>query len=286
MGNYISSISGNQAANYSEQTGTSTAPQAPAASRSYPAGQNALFDNMPVRASNASPPRPPQVAGSALQSESRADARTLRLSIAKEVLDDVRKTYYKSPNFKSSNKGHTRVDKALEQDRLNKAGGELNELYGKYRITPRNQHVELAKRARAHNCGELSILATDLLSRKKMIAVQIAIGGTAGTHAFSAILPPGHPGRMSGYDMGSDMDKWSDDIIICDPWSNIACPAPKFKELFYEKMNKWNEAGKLLITNNPTDGYKEFSANDSKWMDAVIAGKKEIAFVPANLGTY
>jgi hypothetical protein len=194
------------------------------------------------------------------------------LRIAEEVLEQVRKTFYKPPNFKSSNKARTLVDREQENARINNAYQEI----GQWRATlPAISHHDLIdkiKRSQGHNCGELALLAVDSLLARGANAVKIGIGGDANTHGFAAIMP------MDGVDVLSrDMKNWSNNIIICDPWMNIVCPAPKFPELFLEKMDKWAKAGKLV-----NNGKAFIDANNKKWTDSIINGEKMVNYKPSD----
>lgn len=188
------------------------------------------------------------------------------LSIAREVLKDIRTTYYKSPNFKSSNKWRTKVDQELEVARLKAASASLSRLRG-------NSLRNLCdiENATAHNCGELSRLAMERLSGRNVKAAHIVIGGSTIAHAFAAILPYGCAEQKI---WERDMSKWDEGIIICDPWLNIACPAPEFNRRLIEKLTKWDEAGKRISHEG-----QWLSANDEKLRDAIVAGEKRTRIV-------
>jgi hypothetical protein len=112
--------------------------------------------------------------------------------------------------------------------------------------------------------------------QKNVRAVSIGIKSEEGAnaHAFAAILPDEHRGVL-----GNDMEKWDEKIIICDPWSNISCSAPKFKKTFLEKMSKWESNGKEVVFNGEI-----VPANDIDWVNAVIKGKKAINLDPPRPG--
>lgn len=230
-------------------------------------GLSSLFGSatreLPRTARGAAPgsSRDIPAAGGALR-----DTTIENLSIAQEVLRNVRKTYYKNPNSKSSNKFRTRIDSALENERLRTAKLSINSMRD-YSL----RTISDIKNAVGHNCGELSRLAVDLLSGKNLRAVHIVIGGPTIAHAFAAILPKGCPEQKF---WESDMHKWDAGIIICDPWSNIACPAPEFNTLFIEKLDKWEKDGKLLFHNGDW-----VSANNDQLKTAIIDGKKKTLFV-------
>lgn len=190
-------------------------------------------------------------------------------AIAQVVLEDVRNLYYKHPNLKSCNKIRLHAERDSEIRRVCEAANQMGELY-------KNYTLDNIKKSKAHNCGELSRLAVDMLLKNNLKAVKIGIVGVVGTHAFAAVLPPSHPDYM-GFDMGSDMSKWSEDIIICDPWCNISCSAPYFNDFFSKKMDKWVADGKILA--NSYGGYKEYLANNEDWVRDVVSGEKKIDFV-------
>lgn len=248
--------------------------------------QDTFFDNMPKQGPSSSLSRLSCETTLTPPSESNASVRSRKLITAKDVVGYVRKTYYKFPNYKSSNKIHTLAeDVEAEEERLRNAAEELYRLHAEFRRHPKSQHPELARRAKAHNCGELALIVTDELARRGMRAVKVGIGEGGGTHGFSAVLPPGHPGMVEGYDMGDDFDNWDEDIIICCAWMNICCYVRDFKEemLFLKKMLHWDDVGKELFTNNVRDGYRQFRASDSVWMNAVLTGKKRVEFVPERI---
>ena len=216
---------------------------------------------------------------------SKQEIMNARMSIANEVSEYVRKTYYKAPNFKSSNKLRTQIDESLENARLTKANEELARLYKQYDTMP-EQKLENIKLSKAHNCGELSYLAANFLSVQQMRAVQIVdvhsfIQG--GAHAFAAILPDHFPTTQLGFKMGRNMDKWSSDILIVDPWANIVCPAPEYNKLFKIKMDEWYAKGKeIFISDNEGKTYL-IPANNPGWLVAIKSGDKKISFIPPDL---
>lgn len=229
--------------------------------------------------------------GSASQALSQQEVMTARMSIANEVLTFVRETYYKTPKFKSSNKLRTRFGepRELALERRQKAQDELSKSYESYKkyIDNPTQKLKTIKFGKAHNCGELSYLAAHALASQKMRAVQIDIASPAisgGAHAFAAVLPDNFRGNALGYNMGANMDQWSKDILIVDPWSNIACPAPEFNALFEEKMNQWHAKGKKILVNyKELGGGLEIPANRQEWIDIVKKGKKSIFYIAPDL---
>jgi hypothetical protein len=42
------------------------------------------------------------------------------------------------------------------------------------------------------------------------------------------------------------MTAWPAHLIVCDPWANIACPAPEYSRRFQDKMRKWEADGKQV----------------------------------------
>jgi len=254
------------------------------------AGKWTKIDNELAASSSADTARQTQIgvisqSRPANQALSKQELMTARMSIANEVLNHVRETYYKAPNLKSSNKFKTQIEAQQEHARIAKAGEELAKLYKKYETMPEHK-LENIKLSKAHNCGELSYLAANFLSLQKMRAVQIRITTPdviEGAHAFAAILPNHFEGNEIGYDMGVDMNTWSEDIVIVDPWLNIACPAPEFNALFKKKMKQWYLEGKKIIVSYKSGDILEIPAISPKWTHAVKNGAKNINYIAPDL---
>jgi hypothetical protein len=48
------------------------------------------------------------------------------------------------------------------------------------------------------------------------------------------------------------MSDWPPHLHVCDPWANIACPAPEYPRRFQDKMRKWEADGKRLLITGTT----------------------------------
>jgi hypothetical protein len=68
----------------------------------------------------------------------------------------------------------------------------------------------------------------------------------------------------------TDMSEWDPEIGVVCAWANIpSCRATDFPTLFTNKMNKWNDKGKLVKFKG-----EWMKPIDQRWLDAVLNGRK------------
>ncbi|QIK20279.1 hypothetical protein G7968_13225 [Ralstonia solanacearum] len=171
----------------------------------------------------------------------------------------VRETYYR-PNLKSGNKVHGNGGPE-EADRQARATLEVERMRSQY------DPLTAAMQGEAHQCQELSLLAMHHLENRGLQAQILELGGDdeAVTHDVAIIGPASNP-------LPTDMTEWHPDVYVCDPWSNIACRASDYPDQFTRKMEKWEEAGKLV-------GFQAKGfvlPTDPDWMRDVLHGQKMV----------
>ncbi|MDB5773802.1 MAG: hypothetical protein JWM42_4176 [Burkholderia sp.] len=181
-----------------------------------------------------------------------------RLAVGREVLQDVRRIY-KNTAFKASNKLRARFDPASEEARAQKAYAETDKVFNKC-MTP-SIATAIASDAQGHNCYTLSLLAFDRL--QKMGVQSCMVNSTA--HGCVAMGPIPKGGALP-----ADMRQWPKEIGICDPWCNIVCSAPEYRDRFEEKMAKWKIEGKMIKDDNGV----VIAPDNPKWMADVLNGQK------------
>jgi len=189
---------------------------------------------------------PPAVTAHAVQlSTANADTQA-RLIVASEVLREVRRTHYKSPDsLKSPNKvrgGHSMTDENRRRSQADVEIGierrALHQAVVDARLESAQDLYDIVRASKAKNCGELALMAIEQFAQRGLKAVNLTIGA----HTAAALMPEGHAGGL----LERDMRRWDRAIVICDPWSNICCCAPDFEERFCEKMIKWDSDKKML----------------------------------------
>jgi hypothetical protein len=260
-----------------------TAPQGPAPGAS-PAASGQAVGSSPAPSIRVEPPPPVSAEGSVesvgpprlwyrpdeSSDENDVEGADAPIDIAAKAVKKIRKTYYTTDDYlKSSTKIRSGFNAGLEDARRKEAEDEIRawrnmafmfaskaEAYGHY------------KRARAHNCGELSLLAAELLDNAGFRAVTISFGKNK-DHACAAILPAGHPGG----ELDPDMKQWDEGIVICDVWANIACAPPDYEERFNERMQKWARALKEVLFEG-----RRITPTDPRWINLVVGGPKRVNF--------
>ncbi|WWQ31359.1 hypothetical protein RSgd_2557 [Ralstonia solanacearum] len=192
------------------------------------------------------------------RSLNRLEASEAQAAVS-DVLHFVRETYYR-PNLKSGNKVHGNGGPE-EADRQARATLEVERMRSQY------DPLTAAMQGEAHQCQELSLLAMHHLENRGLQAQILELGGDdeAVTHDVAIIGPASNP-------LPTDMTEWHPDVYVCDPWSNIACRASDYPDQFTRKMEKWEEAGKLV-------GFQAKGfvlPTDPDWMRDVLHGQKMV----------
>jgi hypothetical protein len=178
------------------------------------------------------------------------------LAHVQDVLDTVRNRIYKS-GLKSSNK-HT-PDKVGDRNRANDAEDELR--YMRREMYP----VAAALNGRAHNCGQLVDIASELL-RTLGFFVSSHSSRPAADHVVAICSKEPLPS------LSPDKGKWPDGVFICDPWANIACRSNDYPDEFRTKMAKWSQGGKkvwVAPADDAVDAQPWIDPSDPHWVDAV-----------------
>ncbi|WP_178088140.1 dermonecrotic toxin domain-containing protein [Pseudomonas sp. GL93] len=118
---------------------------------------------------------------------------------------------------------------------------------------------DLIMKTGAGNCGEMAILARDLLNKSGARAAEWQAGDA---HAFTVIGGPQGPARPT---LDFSEPAWANAWIV-DPWAGIACPAADYTQQLHATMEKWAKAGWKI-----RDGIKRnMSPLDPDWMDRLI----------------
>ncbi|PHM54709.1 hypothetical protein [Xenorhabdus hominickii] len=66
-------------------------------------------------------------------------------------------------------------------------------------------------------------------------------------HAFVMVCPPNNTEKAHSIGMTSAPNLFPVNAWICDPWSQIACPAINYNENWKIKMAEWNFKGKTVL---------------------------------------
>ncbi|MCG1043138.1 hypothetical protein KQH60_11575 [Mycetohabitans sp. B8] len=177
---------------------------------------------------------------------------------AHEALHSVRLALYSKEygSFKSSNK-FSPARRELEVERLRK--GKFAHWHNPSAINSRHNVALRSKniwQSTQINCDGLAAAVTDYIAYRHPLA-PVSTGALPG-HAFAII------GAIDPENVNLPLSAWPSHIYICDPWANIACPAPEYPDKFEQKMKKWHESGKFI----GTDG-KWISSLDPKWLSCV-----------------
>jgi hypothetical protein len=183
---------------------------------------------------------------------------------AHEALRDVRLALYskKYGSFKSTNKFSTNRYKS-ETDRL--IGGEGAAWDDPSAVNPRHGWALRSKniwQSTRINCDGLAVAVADYVADQHPLAA-VSIGALS-VHAFSVI------GAIEPETANLPLSAWPSHIYVCDPWANIACPAPEYPTRFEQKMEKWHKSGKLILS---LDG-KWISPLDPTWVSCVKEAPK------------
>lgn len=195
----------------------------------------------------------------AVLSSARRQAQSEAQAAVTDVLKFVRKTYYK-PNLKSGNK--VKGDGGPEEmDRQEKATLEVE------RMRLQANPLAAAKDGKAHQCQELALLAMHHLQERGLEAQILELGGDDEAVAHNVAIIGQAPDPLP-----ADMRNWPVDVYVCDPWSNIACSVRDYPAEFTRKMQKWEDAGKLV--GFQTKGF--VLPTDRAWVNDVLHGEKMV----------
>ena len=175
-----------------------------------------------------------------------------------KVLNRVRDEYYK-PNLKSSNK--MKADGGdQEMGRVENARNEILRMRGQAMYDHDTDAISVAMEGKAHNCGELTLLAKVYLEDEGFVARTLD-------------FKPDHSIAVIGAGFGglpADMKQWDPSIYVCDPWCNIACRGSDYPNQFLDKMAKWQEQGKLI----KVDDRGFVPPLDDQWVEDMLEGGK------------
>lgn len=165
---------------------------------------------------------------------------------ANEALRAVRLALYskKHGSFKSTNKFSL---KRIESERVRLTQGKFAVMNDPSAVNRRHYAALRSKNIweSTHiNCDGLTAAAMDYVSHRHP-RVPVSLGGVP-EHAFAII------GAVKPEYASLTLDKWPSHLYVCDPWANIACSAPEYPDKFMEKMKKWHDNGKLVLTRDGT----------------------------------
>jgi hypothetical protein len=176
--------------------------------------------------------------------------------VAKEALKMVRLALYKKKygSYKSTNKFRT-TDPYQELRRV--TSGEFC-TFKKFEDigSPRVRSAMLSRsiwQSTSVNCDGLALSALDFISR------------THPNVQVSSVSVPGHTlalvGTIDITCINSPFSEWPSHLYVCDPWANIACPAPEYPQRFAQKMEKWESEHKQIFS-----GGEWLSPTNEKWV--------------------
>lgn len=118
---------------------------------------------------------------------------------------------------------------------------------------------DLIMKSGAGNCGEMAILARDLLNKSGVRAAEWHVGDA---HAFTVIGGPKGAIRPT---VDFSEPAWANAWVV-DPWADIACPAADYTAQLQATMDKWDKAGWKI-----RDGInRNMRPTDPTWMDTLI----------------
>ncbi|NWC94865.1 MULTISPECIES: dermonecrotic toxin domain-containing protein [unclassified Pseudomonas] len=116
-----------------------------------------------------------------------------------------------------------------------------------------------ALKSGAGNCGEMSLLARDIIAQSGGNAYTWSAGDA---HAFTVV---GGPSILPGDTVDFSQPQWADAWIV-DPWAEIACPARQYTAELEATMNRWAALGwKIRDGANPN-----MSPLDRNWTNTLF----------------
>ncbi|QTO52633.1 hypothetical protein [Burkholderia latens] len=259
----ISPVCGNQATIYSEHAASGTAPQAPTPCRSQPAGRNALFDNMPTRASRGT--RSDTSAASTIKASQGIEASQPSSDDVFACFVEARK-YYKG-QLKASNKIYINsaqkvvgVPPEYSRDGSALLGNgaayylkeEARKNYSIYGTINYGNHL-LTNDIRSGNCGEMAAVAAKII-RSRFPAVKLGLAVLGDEDFNHGLVIVGDLPRTTNASQWEQIDESFNGRIV-DVWAGICCHVREYPALLRGKLLKWSSQEKYLVT--PPDQNRE-----------------------------
>jgi hypothetical protein len=123
---------------------------------------------------------------------------------------------------------------------------------------------DMILKAGAGNCGEMSLLSKDIVTKSGGRAYEWSAGDA---HAFTVIGGPlERPPATRDFSEAIWRDAW-----IVDPWTDIACPASEYTGRLKAVMTEWQASGLKIL-----DGPKgRMDPTDPDWLDQLINQPKQ-----------
>jgi len=178
------------------------------------------------------------------QSEKNMSYKQACQVAAEAALEDIRLALYNKRygSFKSTNK--LKVDRIISEEiRLKK--GKIHVFSDVGDVTNPFHRAAMKSKgiweSNAVNCDGLALAAMDYVSHEYpgMTVAELCLLD----HRLIAL------GEITPELAYSPLGAWPNHIHVCDPWSNITCPAPHYPAQFLEKMEKWNADNKFIHDN-------------------------------------
>lgn len=98
-------------------------------------------------------------------------------------------------------------------------------------------------------------------------ATELAPQNTGQAQVRNARHAGGHLSQLG------NMKLWHRDTYVCDPWCNIACRAKDYPKQFIDKMEKWENRGKLV--GYPPTGFVH--PTEPEWIRDVLRGGRTVS---------
>ncbi|AKA80661.1 dermonecrotic toxin domain-containing protein [Pseudomonas synxantha] len=123
---------------------------------------------------------------------------------------------------------------------------------------------DLIMKTGAGNCGEMAILAREILNTSGARAAEWHAGNA---HAFTVVGGPTGPVKPT---VDFSEPTWANAWVV-DPWADISCPASDYMAQLKATMAKWDKAGWKI-----REGIKRnMSPLDPDWLDTLINQPKQ-----------
>lgn len=177
----------------------------------------------------------------------------ISIDVAKQINAEVRKHY--ANGLKSSNKLYS-LDYGTKPLEKKEARNEIARQAAQALIQHRARKIKLSDLHKIFpivgNCGEQSCLAANFaheqVSSPTSHIFTMLIDSHNPNHQFCVFnLPAQHPHKLGALqDMSKCSDPSVEDTVVCDPWANIACYYKEYPSKLQEKMQKWEQEGKVI----------------------------------------
>lgn len=132
-------------------------------------------------------------------------------------------------------------------------------------------YTEVILRTGAGNCDQMAHIACEMIRFNGGTAR--IWGMTPAAHAFVVVgTPPAHLVNTVAFTEAGWVDLW-----ICDPWTEIVCPAADYMRLLNEKMISWHLQD-ISVFFNDHGKYRWGQANDRTWLALLNRGTKHPLF--------